>query len=148
MAAPGLPPPVSPAPPDQWAYPTDAQGEPKRSYVKWVLFGALGCFVMILVLGLIATLVVPPLVRKFTRAQSVRAKTDVLCLRITLDQYAKSHGGQYPDALEALAIELPRDPWGRAYLYTPPTPEHPIPDVYSLGADGLPGGVGPAEDIH
>ena len=35
--------------------------------------------------------------------------------------------------------ELPMDPWGRPYLYLSPG-EYRETDIYSLGADGLPGG--------
>jgi len=105
--------------------------------------------------------VIPQLVRRAERAQQARARADVKFLCVVLGEYADSHGGKYPDSLEALvqpdrhghtllreAGELPRDPWDRAYHYKPPTPELPMPDVYSLGRDGLPGGSGADEDVH
>ena len=42
--------------------------------------------------------------------------------------------------------ELPMDPWGRAYLYLSPG-EYREADIYSMGADGLPGGEGQNADI-
>ena len=42
--------------------------------------------------------------------------------------------------------ELPLDPWGRPYLYLSPGEYREI-DIYSLGADGLPGGESQNADI-
>jgi len=42
--------------------------------------------------------------------------------------------------------ELPMDPWGRPYLYLSPG-EYRETDIYSMGADGLPGGEGQNADI-
>jgi general secretion pathway protein G len=41
---------------------------------------------------------------------------------------------------------LPEDPWGTPYQYRMPG-EHGRVDVYSLGADGLPGGEGQDADL-
>ena len=41
---------------------------------------------------------------------------------------------------------LPNDPWGNSYLYLQPG-EHGQYDIYSLGADGRPGGEGQDADI-
>ena len=40
-----------------------------------------------------------------------------------------------------------KDPWGREYIYTYPG-EHGDFDIYSLGADGQPGGEGKNADIN
>ena len=42
--------------------------------------------------------------------------------------------------------KLPRDPWGNAYQYLQPG-VHGELDVFSLGADGQPGGTGNDADI-
>jgi hypothetical protein len=39
------------------------------------------------------------------------------------------------------------DPWKRDYRYDPPSGAHPG-RIYSHGADGEPGGAGPAADIE
>jgi general secretion pathway protein G len=144
---PDLPPP--PPPSGQWAYPTNEQGEPKKRYVLWVVLGAAGCFVAIVVVGLLATILVPNILRSLSRAQQAKAQSQIEMLCGLLEAYKESHAGQYPAALEALERpELLRDPWDRAYLYEPPTAERDWPDVFSLGHDGLPGGRGADEDIH
>ena len=38
------------------------------------------------------------------------------------------------------------DPWGRPYLYQPPTGDG-APVVMSFGADGKPGGTGEDQDV-
>ncbi len=43
--------------------------------------------------------------------------------------------------------ELPTDPWGRPYQYRVPGIDGKPFDVYSLGADGQPGGEGENADI-
>ena len=151
MSAPNSPPDLPPPPPPsgQWAYPTNEQGEPKKKYVLWIVFGAAGCFVAIVVAGLLVTLLVPNLIRAYSRGQQSRAQVDVESLCTALEAYAAGHGGRYPESLEALSEpRLLHDPWGRAYRYEPPSAERSWPDVYSLGRDGLPGGSGADEDVH
>jgi general secretion pathway protein G len=157
---PDVPPPL-PGKPDQWAFPTDAKGEPKKKYVLWVVIGAAGCFASIVVLGVLATLIVPRIVQKYFSAAREMTSAQLQDLRAALEVYAETHRGAYPDALEALVTpdadghtilrderELPRDAWQRAFVYEPPTPERPQPRLYSLGRDGRPGGSGIDEDLH
>lgn len=47
---------------------------------------------------------------------------------------------------EGYLEDLPLDPWGRAYLFLNPG-QHGVFDLYTLGADGMPGGEGPNADI-
>ena len=42
---------------------------------------------------------------------------------------------------------VPLDPWGQEYLYLYPGQKTQTYDIYSLGADGLEGGVGDNADI-
>ena len=77
-----------------------------------------------------------------------------------LERFAARNRGLYPDRLLLLlspddagrpylnAERLPVDPWGRAYRYDPPGPDRPSPRVFSLGADGRPGGWGAARDVE
>lgn len=44
--------------------------------------------------------------------------------------------------------DIPKDPWGRPYVYRSPGTHNPDKyDVYSLGSDGKEGGEGDAADI-
>jgi general secretion pathway protein G len=80
-----------------------------------------------------------------------------------LDAY-KSDTGGYPSTEEGLAAlrirprsvpdwqgpylrsDIPRDPWGREYIYNFPGAHGPGPDIVSYGADGRPGGKGENSD--
>ena len=109
--------------------------------------------------GLLATLVVPNVVYKLARANVVKAKAHICAISGAVTEYAIDFGGQYPASLELLL--LPRadgsayldaegpldDPWGKPYGYEPPSPGSSKFRVFSLGADGKPGGEGDDRDI-
>lgn len=120
----------------------------------WVLIGiACGCLGLIVVLGLLATLVVPKVMDKFRQAGLTKTLTDIERIENALNEYAIRNAGQYPDSLEILVVpdengyrylqaeHLPKDPWKHAYLYEPPSPgsSQPGARVWSNGMDGQPG---------
>jgi general secretion pathway protein G len=156
---PAQPPPVSAGWSDS---PTDpgAPAPKKKSWVLWIVLGGAGCVLAIVLLGIVATIIVPNLWMKSERGQQVTAHLDLMKLRIALESYAQSHDGEYPDSLEALMTPdaegrtawpdqngLPLDPWGHAYVYEPPGPGENRPKLCSYGRDGKPGGSGPDADI-
>ena len=47
-----------------------------------------------------------------------------------------------------LSGAVPKDPWGRDYIYIPPTADHSEPTIKTLGADGKAGGAGNDADIE
>lgn len=87
------------------------------------------------------------------RGQKVRV--DLTWLREGIDSWAEKHGGACPAKLDALldrdalghqylsARRLPRDPWGREYVYLPGAP----PNVLTFGRDGVPGGTRDDADV-
>ena len=88
------------------------------------------------------------------------AKTHIASLHNGLEEYAILNGGRFPETLEVLVTKdsggnsfledelLPTDPWGRPYIYEPPTGGgYEGLRVFTLGADGLPGGDGEDADI-
>jgi len=161
MSAPTNPPEIPApqrAPTGQWAFPTDEKGEPKKKFVLWIVFGAVGCFVAVVALIIVAAVAIPSFVLRFQRE---KIQHDVNLLASMLQTYASTNGERFPDTLEAIfrpdpkghrltfdIKDLPRDPWGHAYHYEPPPIGQSWPDVYSLGRDGLPGGKGADEDVH
>jgi general secretion pathway protein G len=88
-----------------------------------------------------------------------RAKEDITEIMDALHAFALNNKGNYPDSLEPLVTpdmngvryldrkSAPIDPWGHAYIYTPPGKDHPEPRVATLGADGKVGGEGDDEDM-
>lgn len=115
--------------------------------------------VVIVILGLLATLVVPSVVDKLKGAQRGKARTDIMAIANALEEYAILNAGRYPDSLEVLITpdanghtylkqrQLPRDPWGHEYLYEPPYGGEQRPRVYTLGRDNAVGGEGEDADL-
>ena len=115
--------------------------------------------VVIVIIGLLATLVVPNVLQRFSFAQTKKAQVDLGAIESALTEYAVANGGRYPDSLEVLVTpdvnghtylkgsRVPKDPWNNEYLYDPPGPGQPLPRVYSYGKDGQPGGEGDDGDL-
>ena len=122
--------------------------------------------VVIVILGILAALIVPKVISRPDEARITAAKQDVATLAQALRLY-KLDNFAYPttdQGLQALVAKpaaapipanwktggylerLPKDPWGRDYRYLNPG-RHGEIDVYSLGADGEPGGEGNDADI-
>ena len=129
-------------------------------------FTLLEVMVVIVILGVLASLVVPNLLGNKERADQQKVVSDLTALENSLDMY-KLDNGQYPSTqqgLQALVSKpdgepqprryrengyikrLPTDPWGNEYQYLSPG-EHGQVDIYSLGADGIEGGEGNGVDI-
>ncbi|MBK7876574.1 MAG: type II secretion system major pseudopilin GspG [Planctomycetes bacterium] len=109
--------------------------------------------VVIVIIGLLATLVIPNVMDKFRAAGVEKAKTDITSLINALNEYAIRNAGKYPESLEVLvtpdqngyrylqAQKVPKDPWKQEYSYEPPTGSgNQDPHVWSYGKDGQPGG--------
>lgn len=115
--------------------------------------------VVIVILGLLATLVVPKVVSSLGRAFQGKVKADITVISNSLSEYAVVNGTRYPESLEELvtpdengftflnAKSIPLDPWGNEYQYDAPIPGQPEPRVYTLGKDGQIGGEGENEDV-
>ena len=122
--------------------------------------------VVVVILGILAALIVPKVMSRPDEARITAARQDVATLAQALRLY-KLDNLAYPttdQGLQALVVKpaaapipsnwkaggylerLPKDPWGRDYRYLNPGLHGEI-DVYSLGADGEPGGDGNDADI-
>jgi general secretion pathway protein G len=109
--------------------------------------------VVLVIIGLLATVVIINVIPSQNRAMVQKAKADVALLDQGLEMYklnalAYPGGGEGLQALVAKGVikKLPNDPWGRPYRYAIPG-QHGAVDVYSLGADGAEGGEGDNADI-
>ncbi len=122
-------------------------------------FSLIEIMVVVVILGILASIVVPKIISRPDEARVVKAKQDVLAIQNALDLY-KLDNGMYPTTEQGLAAlstkpttspeprdwkqylkRLPTDPWGKAYFYLNPG-EHGDVDIYTLGADGQAGGEG------
>ena len=129
-------------------------------------FTLLEVMVVIVILGLLATLVLPRVLGRLDQAMVAKAKADVQALSTALKMY-KLDNFTYPSTeqgLEALIKQpageplaknwktggyierLPTDPWGNPYQYLSPGEKMEI-DVWSFGADGRTGGEGVEGEI-
>jgi general secretion pathway protein G len=127
-------------------------------------FTLIELMVVIMILGVLAALVVPRVMSRPDEARAVAARQDIAQVMQALKLY-RLDNGRYPtteQGLQALVTrpsggpaaenwksyldKLPNDPWGRPYQYLSPGVRGEI-DVFSLGADGQPGGSGTEADI-
>ncbi|MFW5927456.1 MAG: type II secretion system major pseudopilin GspG [Wenzhouxiangella sp.] len=129
-------------------------------------FSLIEILVVVVIIGILAAVVVPRVMDEPDRARVTKAKQDVQALMTALNMY-KLDNYTYPSTeqgLEALVrkpsgepeapnwksggyIErLPKDPWGREYQYLNPGVHGEI-DVWSFGANGMPGGEGENAEI-
>jgi general secretion pathway protein G len=110
--------------------------------------------VVILIIGLLATVVIINVLPATDKAAETKAKADVSTLETAAEMY-RLNKLVYPSAaegLQALAREgyvkrLPKDPWGNPYHYAAPGRDGRPFDISSYGADGREGGEGKDADI-
>jgi general secretion pathway protein G len=126
-------------------------------------FTLIELMVVLAILGLLAMLVAPRLMGRMGMAKQRTAQAQMQMLATALDLFHLDVG-RYPTDEEGLKVlyqkpdstpawagpylnkDVPKDPWGRDYVYKSPG-EHGSYDLYSLGADGQPGGEGENADI-
>jgi general secretion pathway protein G len=132
---------------------------PIRAMRSEAAFTLAEMMVVIVIIGLLATLVVPNVMRHLFQANRTKAKADIATIVTALKQYAINNAGRFPENLEPLVVpdssgysyldttRIPKDPWHHDYLYDPPGPSRPQPRVYSYGRDGQAGGDGDDADI-
>ena len=127
-------------------------------------FTLLELMVVIVIIGVLAALIAPKVLENVDKAKITAANADISNLMNALKMY-KLDNGRYPSGdqgLQALVSKpttgsmpgnwrsyldkLPDDPWHHPYQYANPGVHGDI-DVFSLGADGQPGGEGNDADI-
>lgn len=122
-------------------------------------FSFIEIMVVVIIIGILATIIVPQIIGRPDEARIVKAKQDILAIENALNLY-RLDNGVYPttdQGLQALVTkptgdptpknwkkylkQLPIDPWGHPYNYLNPG-EHNEIDIFTNGADGRPGGEG------
>lgn len=115
--------------------------------------------IVIVILGLLASLVAPNMFSKVSSSQRSTAAAQMQMLETSLDTY-RLDLGRYPQKLEDLRIntgarwdgpyipkEVPLDPWGNPYVYATPGKEGRPYSLMSYAADGQPGGTDDNADV-
>lgn len=132
-------------------------------------FSFIELMVVVVILGILAGMIVPRYMGRTDDAKAVKAKVDIAAIETSLKMY-RLDNGTYPSTEQGLMAliekpstepaaanwnepgyldqkSLPKDPWGREYLYLSPG-VHDDFDIISYGADGAPGGEGKNADIN
>ncbi|HEV2748650.1 MAG TPA: type II secretion system major pseudopilin GspG [Allosphingosinicella sp.] len=110
--------------------------------------------VVIVIIGLLATVVVINVMPAQDKAARTKAEADIATLEQAAEMY-RLNNMRYPDTGQGLQIlvgegfvkRLPDDPWGNPYRYVAPGGDGRPFDIYSYGADGREGGEGEDADI-
>lgn len=142
------------------------QNRPLRAIAKQRGVTLIELLVVLAILALISALVVINILPERDRAAVRKTAIDIQTIETALDQF-RLDMFNYPSTqqgLEALVTEpsdiragdyrpggylrggVPTDPWGNEYQYRFPG-ERGVVDIFSLGADGEPGGEGLDADI-
>jgi general secretion pathway protein G len=126
-------------------------------------FTLIDILVVVVILGILAAVVVPRFMDRPDEARVVRAKQDIQQIVTALNMY-RLDNYSYPSTQQGLQAlvsapagapnwrsggyldRVPKDPWGRDYLYLNPG-RHGDIDVWTQGANGQPGGEGVNAEI-
>lgn len=130
-------------------------------------FSLIELMIVIVILGLLATLLVPKIMDRPDQARVTKTKLDIRAVQTSLDLYNLDNGF-YPtteQGLKALIVKSevkpvprsfrqggyldaePKDAWGKEFVYRSPGDGDRRYEIISLGADGSEGGSGVAADI-
>jgi len=128
-------------------------------------FTLIEIMVVVIIIGILAAIVAPNVIGRVDDAQITKAKAEIANIEnamkfYRLDNFAYPSSEQGIDALVTKPTDpniknwksggylgrVPNDPWGNPYLYLNPGNQGEI-DIYTLGADGRPGGEGINKDI-
>jgi general secretion pathway protein G len=129
-------------------------------------FTLIEIMVVVVIIGLLAAVIVPTVISKVDDARVAKAKQDIQSLETALTMF-RLDNSKYPTSeqgLQALVVQptdpsikhwkpggylehVSKDPWGNEYQYVYPGTHGKEYDLFSLGADGAPGGEGIDADI-
>lgn len=129
-------------------------------------FTLIEVMVVVVILGILAAVVVPRVMDRPDQARTTKVQNDIRAMESALNLY-RLDNFNYPTTEQGLRalVERPsgdaarnwraggyidrlqRDPWGNEYQYLRPGRDGRDFDLYSLGADGRPGGTGANADI-
>ncbi len=130
-------------------------------------FTLIEILVVVVILGILASIIVPKIMKRPEEARRTKAKMDIKAIETALNLY-RLDNGLYPSTeqgLDALVTKPttgiipknwkeegyldkdPKDPWGNPFVYLSPG-LHKEFDLESYGADGVDGGEGKDADVE
>ena len=141
----------------------------KRDHSNRKGFTLIELMIVIVIIGILATLLIPRIMERPEEARRVKGKMDIKSIESALKLY-KIDNGSYPTTEQGLIALLkkpetapipkkwreggyldgtavPKDPWGNPYYYVSPTTDGKDYEIVSYGSDGELGGTGKNADI-
>jgi general secretion pathway protein G len=132
-------------------------------------FTLIELMIVIVIIGILATLLIPRIMERPEDARRLKAKVDIRTIESALKLY-KIDNGFYPtteQGIEALITKpdtppvpnrwkeggylegnaVPKDPWSNPYYYVSPADDGRDYEIVSYGRDGEAGGTGHDADI-
>ncbi len=132
-------------------------GRPTRAARRASGFTLIEVLVVLVIIGILISMVAPNVLNRVDQAKQQKVFSDFKAIQTALTLY-KLDNHKYPASdggLQSLVssgggarnfrqggylTEVPKDPWGHNYLYLFPG-QHGEYDIYTLGADGVAGGI-------
>ena len=136
----------------------------KRQRLQKAGFTLIELMIVVVILGLLATIVMPRILDRPEQARRMKAKIDIRSIESALALF-KTDTGRFPTTSEGLEVlvsdpgikgynsdcyldKVPLDPWGNRYLYLYPGVHSRDYDLESYGKDGEDGGTDNNADIE
>ena len=127
-------------------------------------FTLIELMIVVVILGLLATIVMPRILDRPEQARRMKAKVDIRNIESALGLF-KTDTGRFPTTSEGLEVlvsdpgikgynsdgyldKVPLDPWGNKYIYLCPGVHSKDYDLESYGKDGENGGTDNNADIE
>ena len=132
--------------------------------IPWRGFTLIELMIVVVILGLLATIIMPRILNRPEQARRVKAKIDIRNIESALALF-KTDTGRFPTTSEGLEVlvtnpgikgynadayldKVPLDPWGNRYIYVCPGLQSKDYDLESYGKDGEDGGADDNADIE
>ena len=136
----------------------------KRKCLQQAGFTLIELMIVVVILGLLATIVMPRILDRPEQARRMKVKIDIRNIESALALF-KTDTGRFPTTSEGLEVlvsdpgikgynsdayldKLPLDPWGSRYIYLSPGVYGKDYDLESYGKDGEDGGTDNNADIE
>lgn len=132
--------------------------------IRTAAFTLIEIMIVVVILGLLASILMPKILDKPEEARRTKAKTDLHGIQTALVDF-KIDTGRFPTTAEGLQAliqnpgiegydpdgyleKVPLDPWKNPYVYLHPSAHSRDYDLESYGRDGEDGGSGDAADVE
>ena len=143
-----------------------AHREVSRQRARERGFTLIEIMVVVIIIGLLAAVIVPQVIDRVDEARVAKVRQDIQAIETALTMF-RLDNSRYPTTDQGLAAlvqqptdpsirnwrpggyiqRISKDPWGNDYQYVYPGTRGREYDLFSLGADGQPGGEGIDADI-